>query len=76
MIERLEGLRAEFEKGQQHLARLDQQRNEVRDTLLRISGAIQVLEELLATDAPGRHENMPLNGSKTETPAPALVARA
>jgi uncharacterized protein (DUF3084 family) len=46
MQERLDALRKEFEKGQQHLARLDQQRAEVRDTLLRISGAIQVLEEL------------------------------
>lgn len=47
MKERLAELRAEFEKGQQHLQMLDQQRAEVRDTLLRISGAIQVLEELL-----------------------------
>jgi prefoldin subunit 5 len=47
MKERLAELKAEFEKGQQHLQLLDQQRAEVRDTLLRISGAIQVLEELL-----------------------------
>jgi hypothetical protein len=37
----------ELEKGQRHLESVDRQRQEVRDTLLRISGAIQVLEELL-----------------------------
>jgi hypothetical protein len=46
MIEKLEELRTEFEKGQQQMALLDQKRGELRDTLLRISGAIQVLEEL------------------------------
>ena len=51
MKERLAELRLEFEKGQQHLQMLDQQRAEVRDTLLRISGAIQVLEELLKQDS-------------------------
>jgi phage-related minor tail protein len=51
MKERLAELRSEFEKGQQHLHMLDQQRAEVRDTLLRISGAIQVLEELLRQES-------------------------
>ena len=51
MKERLAELKAEFEKGQQHLQMLDQQRAEVRDTLLRISGAIQVLEELLKQES-------------------------
>jgi hypothetical protein len=45
---RLETLRAEFSKGEEHLVCLDRRRQEVRDTLLRISGAIQVLEELIA----------------------------
>jgi len=44
--ERLRTLREEFRKGQQQLAMLEQRRTEVRETLLRISGAIQVLEEL------------------------------
>ena len=51
MKERLAELKAEFEKGQQHLQLLDQQRAEIRDTLLRISGAIQVLEELLKQES-------------------------
>lgn len=51
MRERLAELRAEFEKGQQRLQLLDQQRAELRDTLLRISGAIQVLEEMLRQES-------------------------
>lgn len=47
ILERMDLLRADLEKGQGHLDLLDQQRQQVRDTLLRISGAIQVLEELL-----------------------------
>jgi hypothetical protein len=52
---RIQTLRVEFERGQQELARLDSRRQEVRDTLLRISGAIQVLEELLAGRASEAH---------------------
>jgi predicted nuclease with TOPRIM domain len=46
--ERLRELRAEFERGQQMLARLEKEQAGVRDSLLRIGGAIQVLEEELA----------------------------
>jgi hypothetical protein len=48
MTERLKTLRDEYRKGQQMLVELDQRRGEVRDTLLRISGAIQVLQELMS----------------------------
>jgi prefoldin subunit 5 len=51
LTNRLEELRKELEKGQQEMARLDRQRQELRDTMLRISGAIQVLEELKAQEA-------------------------
>jgi len=47
MNERLAQLRAELEKGEHRLRLLDRERQEVRDTMLRISGAIRVLEELL-----------------------------
>jgi hypothetical protein len=47
MNDRLMQLKSELQKGQQELALLDRRRQELRDTLLRISGAIQVLEELL-----------------------------
>lgn len=46
MTEKLRTLEEEYRKGRQMLADLDQRRAEVRDTLLRISGAIQVLKEL------------------------------
>lgn len=45
---RMTELRAEFEAGQKMLADLETKRHELESTLLRISGAIQVLEELLA----------------------------
>ena len=56
MRERLAELKADFERGQQRLQLLDQQRVELRDTLLRISGAIQVLEELLAQSDSNNHK--------------------
>jgi len=51
MEQRLQELREEFERGEKQLALLDQKRQELRDTMLRISGAIQVLEELLSQGA-------------------------
>ncbi len=47
--QKLQELRYEYAKGQQQLAQLDQRRQELRDTMLRISGAITVLEELQET---------------------------
>ena len=49
MNDRLTQLKKELEKGQQQLALLEQRKQEVRDTMLRISGAIQVLEEMQAS---------------------------
>jgi predicted nuclease with TOPRIM domain len=40
-------LKAEFDSGQKMLTELDQKRANLEKTLLRISGAIQVLEEEL-----------------------------
>lgn len=45
---RLAELKAEFESGQQRLAEVENQAASLRQTLLRISGAIQVLEEILS----------------------------
>ena len=44
---RLEALKKEFEVGQTRLQETERQQALLRETLLRISGAIQVLEELL-----------------------------
>jgi prefoldin subunit 5 len=51
--QRVGELKAEQQKGQQLLAELEGKQAELRQTLLRISGAIQVLEELLAGAKPG-----------------------
>ena len=45
--QRLEELRAEYEKGKKTVEELEGQVANVRATLLRISGAIQVLQEEL-----------------------------
>jgi hypothetical protein len=50
---RLADLRREYELGQRRLQELLAQEVTIRETLLRISGAIQVLEELSAGEAPG-----------------------
>ena len=54
MLERLEkrlqSLRTEYQSGQQVLTDLEAKQANVKDTLLRIAGAIQVLEEELANN--------------------------
>jgi hypothetical protein len=45
---RLAELKAEFERGQKTLEELEARVNSVRTVMLRLSGAIQVLEEELA----------------------------
>lgn len=49
--QRLQQLRSELAKGEQQLDRLDRERSVLRDTVLRIQGAIQVLEEIAAAEA-------------------------
>jgi predicted nuclease with TOPRIM domain len=46
--QRLQQLKTEFESGQKVLADLEAKQTSIRETLLRISGAIQVLEEVLS----------------------------
>lgn len=46
--QRLNQLKAEFEAGQQMIIELETKRDNLQKTLLRISGAIQVLEEELS----------------------------
>ncbi|NEO94720.1 MAG: hypothetical protein F6K56_32835 [Moorea sp. SIO3G5] len=50
--QRLQSLKSEYEAGQKMLAELEAKQANLRETLLRISGAIQVIEETLgeATD--------------------------
>ena len=51
LSERLTQLKSEFESGQKVLRDLEARQQDVRDTLLRIGGAIQVLEEMLKSEA-------------------------
>lgn len=51
--QRLDELKNEFEAGQARLQEMERQQLALRETLLRISGAIQVLEEMLAGEEKG-----------------------
>jgi prefoldin subunit 5 len=67
MDEQIEGrlaeLRDELRKGEEMLAELQQRQAALRDTLLRIHGAIQVLEELRG----------PRGGESQDPPAPVIA---
>ncbi len=65
---RLAALRREFETGQTELEKIEWQRTYLRETLLRISGAIQVLEELLAEGEPAGQTG----GGSPDTPLTAV----
>lgn len=53
---RLAELREEFATGQHMLAELDEKRDKLRESMLRIAGAIQVLEEM-AGEGEGAEES-------------------
>ena len=53
--QRLQALHAEYTAGQKMLAELEAKQLHLRETLLRISGAIQVLEEELSKSAHQAH---------------------
>ena len=54
---RLAELKKEFEVGQARLQEVERQQSILRETLLRISGAIQVLEEMIASGNPAAGED-------------------
>ena len=57
---RLNELKAEYESGQRMLANLEIRQQNLREAMLRISGAIQVIEEVL-------EKNGGTNGTESET---------
>jgi predicted nuclease with TOPRIM domain len=57
ILARLEELKQEFETGQAELDKVEKQRTYLREKMLQISGAIQVLQELLAQGQSGEQQN-------------------
>ena len=65
MQARLKVLKSELEAGEVKLAKVEKQRTYLRETLLQIGGATQVLEELLAEGRPVRQDGA-ADPSKTQ----------
>ena len=59
---RLKELKAEFEAGKKQMVQLDARRAELHETMLRISGAIQVLEEELGNESDPEVKESTLKG--------------
>jgi predicted nuclease with TOPRIM domain len=57
ILARLEELKQEFETGQAELDKVEKQRTYLREKMLQISGAVQVLQELLAQEQSGEQQN-------------------
>jgi uncharacterized coiled-coil protein SlyX len=57
--QRIEELRAELAAGERRLAELDAERAHVRDTMLRIEGALMALTELGGPEAPSAGDAAP-----------------
>jgi hypothetical protein len=57
---RLGELKKELEAGQAELQKVEMRQTYLRETVLRIDGAIQVLEELLTRQPQGQHSEAPL----------------
>jgi hypothetical protein len=66
--QRLSELKTEYQTGQTMLAELEAKQADLRQMLLRISGAIQVLEELLAA--------VPTTDNLTSSSQPTVTAPA
>jgi len=63
---RLSELKAEYEKGQLRLQQLESELRSLRETMLRISGAIQVLEEIRQPNVMSDGADAPVNGVPPE----------
>ena len=65
--QRLKELRAEYEAGQARLRELEAETAYVRETLLRITGAIQVLQEVLGEEKPQGEAAEPLQAEQAHS---------
>jgi predicted nuclease with TOPRIM domain len=74
LAKRLEELKREAETGQRALAEVEVRQANLRQTLLRISGAIQVLEEMLAEERTGGAQVRSIDGGGAPEPRIARPA--
>jgi len=65
---RLEALKKELETGQNELQKVEAQRTYLHETMLRISGAVQVLEGLLAEGGPAGSDETVTSESRASAP--------
>lgn len=70
--QRLQELKAEYESGKKVLADLEAKQANVRDTLLRMAGAIQVLEEELVKADSNTIHTPSENTSALDSETPAI----
>ena len=66
---RIESLRAEYRAGQEMLAELEGRQASLKITMTRISGAIQVLEELLHGNDSDAETTTPAESAETRVAA-------
>jgi hypothetical protein len=66
---RIESLRAEYRAGQEILADFEGRQSSLTITLTRISGAIQVLEELLHANSSNAQMTKPAESAETRVAA-------
>ena len=59
ITERIKVLQAEYQKGQERLTALEQETASLKATMLRISGGIQVLQELLEEEIAVNNKKRP-----------------
>lgn len=71
ILARLDALKHELEVGQRELDKVERDRTTLRETLLRISGAIQVLEELGSSDDASNHDSNGAVDSLASTVTPS-----
>ncbi len=73
---RLEALKKELQTGQVELQKVEMQRTYLHETVLRISGAVQALEELLAEEQPAEHDGAVSHQERHATTVQAGEANA
>ena len=66
---RIESLRAEYRAGQEMLAETEERQASLKITMTRISGAIQVLEELLQESHSDAEITQPAEGAERKVAA-------